>query len=257
MIFLEDESVGENMDTVYEDRYVAFLDVLGFKELVRQSMDNQEILNKIDSALNYSRRLQIENYEGTWVMSDYGKQVSVFSDSIVISYEMQRSGAAFHILMDLIHLCNDLLGVGMLVRGGVTVGKLIHENNKCFGPAMVEAYGMESDRAIYPRIVVNPLLIERGLEYRSNTWEDEKNYLNGCIDMDFDGNMYLDYLVQWNEFDDEEIYNLYLCRVRQWIIESLQKFRAFPEILMKYEWLRRYYNKTIQKFGSRYIYLLI
>lgn len=67
-------------------------------------------------------------------MADLGKQVSVFSDSIVISYDMIRPGSGFFVLLDLVYICNDLLGVGMPVRGGVTVGSLIHDNNKCFGP---------------------------------------------------------------------------------------------------------------------------
>ena len=33
------------MDTTYENRYVAFLDILGFKNMVLQSENNQQILN--------------------------------------------------------------------------------------------------------------------------------------------------------------------------------------------------------------------
>ena len=39
------------MDTTYENRYVAFLDILGFKNMVLQSENNQQILNLINMAL--------------------------------------------------------------------------------------------------------------------------------------------------------------------------------------------------------------
>ena len=116
------------MDTTYENRYVAFLDILGFKNMVLQSENNQQILNLINMALNYTAKIQIENYEQNMPMVDLGKQVSVFSDSIVISYEMIRPGSGFFVLLDLVYICNDLLGVGMPVAGGYLYGSFLdHE----------------------------------------------------------------------------------------------------------------------------------
>lgn len=69
--------------------------------------------------------MQYENYNGMLPMADLGKQVTAFSDSIVISYDAAMPGGGFHVLMDLVYICNDLLGIGIPVRGGVTVGQLI------------------------------------------------------------------------------------------------------------------------------------
>lgn len=248
------------MSIVYKSRYIAFLDILGFKNLVCQSESNQQTLNIINEALDYTSRVQNENYEGDWSMVDLGKQVSVFSDSVVISYEMTRPGAGFFVLMDLIYICNDLLGVGIPVRGGVTVGLLVHQNNKCFGPAMVEAYGIESEVAIYPRIVVDPRVIEYDLQYKgkNNTVEFEEKYIKSLIEIDErDGCIYLDYLSQYNEFNDFETYQWYICNVRNFIINSIQEFSSNQKILLKYEWLKNYYNKTILKLGDTYRQLLI
>lgn len=248
------------MSIVYKSRYIAFLDILGFKNLVCQSESNQQTLNIINEALDYTSRVQNENYEGDWSMVDLGKQVSVFSDSVVISYEMTRPGAGFFVLMDLIYICNDLLGVGIPVRGGVTVGLLVHQNNKCFGPAMVEAYGIESEVAIYPRIVVDPRVIEYDLQYKgkNNTVEFEEKYIKSLIEIDErDGCIYLDYLSQYNEFNDFETYQWCICNVRNFIINSIQEFSSNQKILLKYEWLKNYYNKTILKLGDTYRQLLI
>ena len=39
-------------NTTYQLRYVAFLDLLGFKNMVNQSVDNQAVLNNINRALS-------------------------------------------------------------------------------------------------------------------------------------------------------------------------------------------------------------
>lgn len=251
---------GKKMGVVYENRYVAFLDILGFKNVVYQSANEQKKLDVINMALNYTSSVQRENYEGQMPMAELGKQVSVFSDSIVISYEMTRPGSGFLVLMDLIYVCNDLLGVGLPVRGGVTVGALIHENNKCFGPAMVEAYNMESKVAIYPRILIEPKVIEYDLQYRgeNNTVEFEKAYITSLIEKDERDNcIYLDYLSQYNEFNDIDTYYSYLCGVRNFIINSLLIYKDDAKILPKYEWMRDYFNKTVAKFVAPFNQLFI
>ena len=43
----------------------------------------------------------------------------------------------------------------MILRGGIALGRLIHEEGGAlFGPAMNEAYSLESKLAIYPRVVI-------------------------------------------------------------------------------------------------------
>ncbi|MCG8563685.1 MAG: hypothetical protein MI747_01235, partial [Desulfobacterales bacterium] len=60
-------------------------------------------------------------------------------------------------LVHLIYYCN----LGMMVRGGISVGKLIHEEaGALFGPAMNEAYALESKSAIYPRVIISPEAFE-------------------------------------------------------------------------------------------------
>lgn len=248
------------MKKMYENRYVAFLDILGFKNMVCQSVNEQKKFDVINMALNYASSVQRENYEGQIPMAELGKQVSVFSDSTVISYEMIRPGSGFLVLMDLIYICNDLLGLGLPVRGGVTVGALIHDNNKCFGPAMVEAYNMESKVAIYPRILIDPKIIEYDLQYRgeNNTVEFEEACITSLIKKDErDNYICLDYLSQYNEFNDIDTYYSYLCCVRKFIITSLSLYKVDTKILSKYEWMKDYFNKTIAKCGVHFSQLLI
>lgn len=232
----------------YNLRYVAFLDLLGFKNMVNQSVENQTILNNINRALNYIGGIQHDNYNGIMSMVDLGKQVTVFSDSIVISYDALMPGGGFHVLMDLVYICNDLLGIGISVRGGVTVGPLIHDELKCYGPAMVEAYMMESQRAAVPRIIINQNVLEHDLSRPggANTIEYEAEYLMGIVKKDpHDGLIFLDYMKQCNEFDEPAVYDDYILRTREFIIRNLNIYANDRRLCSKYEWLKWYYNETV------------
>lgn len=228
----------------YNLRYVAFLDLLGFKNMVNQSVENQTILNNINRALNYIGGIQHDNYNGIMSMVDLGKQVTVFSDS----YDALMPGGGFHVLMDLVYICNDLLGIGIPVRGGVTVGPLIHDELKCYGPAMVEAYMMESQRAADPRIIINQNVLEHDLSRPggANTIEYEAEYLMGIVKKDpHDGLIFLDYMKQCNEFDEPAVYDDYILRTREFIIRNLNIYANDRRLCSKYEWLKWYYNETV------------
>nr|WP_317187917.1 hypothetical protein [Acinetobacter gerneri] len=43
----------------------------------------------------------------------------------------------------------------ILLRGALTIGEIYHDENMVFGPAMVEAYELESKVAEFPRIILH------------------------------------------------------------------------------------------------------
>lgn len=53
------------------------------------------------------------------------------------------------------------LRIGLLVRGGATIGKLFDGNGIVFGEAMMEAYHIETRIATYPRVVLSRKITER------------------------------------------------------------------------------------------------
>lgn len=107
------------MHIEYETRYVAFLDLLGFKNMVMLSESDPKMLNIISTALCYIQNMQTDNYEGIMPMVKLSKQVTAFSDSVVISYNTTMPGGGFHVMKDLVYICNDLLSIGIPVRGGL------------------------------------------------------------------------------------------------------------------------------------------
>ena len=67
----------------YEDKIVAFIDILGFSNLVK-SLENEQILHELlYTCLQTVKRFKTESNHANSVTSEY--EESCFSDSIVIS----------------------------------------------------------------------------------------------------------------------------------------------------------------------------
>jgi len=75
------------------------------------------------------------------------------SDAVAVSAAPTLAGLAaiFHSLSI---LTVDLLCEGFFVRAGIAKGTLFHDSRMVFGEALLQAYRLESQIAVYPRIMV-------------------------------------------------------------------------------------------------------
>jgi len=142
----------------YQNRFIAFLDILGFSELIgRTATVPPEIsIESIIAALDVPGPAE----EGQLVIGTVGDisksdhKMAQFSDSIIISTESTKAGL-LHLVNHIERIAFSFLKIGFLCRGGISKGLLYHEKNNAFGPAMLEAYHLESKQAIYPRIILS------------------------------------------------------------------------------------------------------
>ncbi|QXJ49273.1 hypothetical protein KIV12_05715 [Bacillus altitudinis] len=211
----------------YEHRYIVFIDILGFKNFVEESEENEDQLKNIHEALNYISRIKRENDEGTLSLKDMGKEVTVFSDSIVISMPVSNNSEGWILLNEVIFLQINLMNLGICIRGGMTAGKLYHKENIVFGPAMNEAYNLESNCAIYPRVIVSSNYLETVYRYGNPLPEIEHDYYKDYLDLlkeDQDGNFYVDFLNQELNVDGREEYLNFLEKTKNSIIQNLDKY---------------------------------
>jgi len=85
------------------------------------------------------------------------REVTFFSDSIVISCELKEISKLIHHVK---RLSEKFIKYELFLRGGITYGELFHEDRIMFGPAMNEAYKIESEFAIHPRIIISDDLFD-------------------------------------------------------------------------------------------------
>lgn len=230
----------------YENRIVAFVDILGFSNLVKDSyagnIENQSVTNNIHSFIHQ-------------MLDDFIKERSFnsmvatqFSDSIVISYKMDEESAVFNLLLSIMFLICDAMKHNLLLRGGVSVGPLCHNKHELFGPAMIKAYNLESSCACYPRIILSDEVIDLAREYHASHHkpEQELEYVENLLQKDFDGYYFVDYFEAPNgNFDENDCdYFLYLNNIRKVITDNL-KIKD-ERVLQKMRWMISYYNKALE-----------
>ncbi|MBU3114882.1 hypothetical protein [Clostridium lacusfryxellense] len=186
-------------DKIYNGKLLAFIDILGFSNQVKISENDNDYAKSIKKVLSYFLALKKDNDNGALSLRDMGKEVTVFSDSIVISYPVTLQSVLFYMLIDIIHIQLDLLPEKILIRGGVAIGDVYHDGNMVFGPAMNEAYKLESECANYPRIILTEDTITNAIIYKSdnNTIEQELEYVMDLVRKDKDGFYYIDFLKQY------------------------------------------------------------
>lgn len=148
----------------YDIRLVAFVDILGWTESVKNASKNPEKIQKLGLALD-AIRTQLHQTE--WMQKNAGHsewpgdpKITQFSDCLTISTRADFAGKS-HLISVLGFLSLSLLRQGFLLRGGLTVGELYHRESMVFGPAFLKAYELENRCAVYPRIILDPVLSEQ------------------------------------------------------------------------------------------------
>ena len=166
------------MKLEYENRIIAFIDILGFGSLIKESEKDKNILIKLFSALKYLKTLESPkgwNTDTIEIEEDAQKReigsfeidkktnVTCFSDSIIVSVKIENIGineAVSTLIANLSYIGSYLLTEGILIRGGITYGPLIHsERGIVFGQALIDAYRTESKLSIYPRVLLSKKIL--------------------------------------------------------------------------------------------------
>lgn len=193
----------------YEERIVVFLDILGFKSLIgktveRTGNDIPAEIDRVHEALMTVRQV-FDLDDKSASKRRTSKKVTQFSDSVVISFLLDEPSELFWTLVEVQHMLLELVSRGILCRGGVALGKLIHSETVIFGPAMVDAYEAETRAAMYPRVILDESILKRAAQYHAShhTPELEEEYLRKAVSKDSDGQYFVDYFEKLtSEFDD-------------------------------------------------------
>lgn len=250
----------------YEKRVVAYIDILGFKNLINQTItkqgrDRKNAIAFVDHVYKTIRREfhQYLNLRRQPCKFD-SIRFTMFSDSIVLSilakHEYQIAAA-----VDAIRKVQmKLLRNGIIFRGAMTIGKLRHTASTLFGPALIEAYQIESAIAIFPRVVVSEEIatIMRNYPFAILDVTGVPMYIS-ILDIDFDKLPYINYFICYNR-DCEEFVDLdtywYIADLFEVIMEGLLsgQYLRSENILKKYQYLADKFNSAL-KYYQRAAYI--
>jgi len=215
---------------IMEEKFVAFLDILGFTEIIKgiesnNSSDNLD-LKRIKSILNFMDEetinpnyctdlpIYVETEDGLIEKELGNPKLTYVSDCIIISAEPTLDG--FKALSRKIHkITADLAYDGVFCRGAITKGKLFHHNKVVFGSSYIKAYKLEENKAIFPRVIIDPEIIDF-----FELQEGQVPLAPAFYGRDKDGIYYQRYWTWYLSPPYAGSFDNYLMIVRGWIIKN-------------------------------------
>ena len=239
----------------YQNCLVTFFDILGFRELLAT-----QSASEIAEHLQVFRRVSgVKNKE--WQGADTAckgeTRIETISDAIVRivpdqEHDSYTGSRVYDEVLSLLEIQIECLQRGLLVRGATAFGSVHiprgHEG-PIFGPALVEAFEMESREVVYPRIAIHADVIAR---HRKSTdprlvasFEHDKFMLEVLLSRDGFGLYFVDYLKVISD-------NRYSGDIE--MIDFLSQHKALIErglsmpsgaVRRKYNWLCDYHNASI------------
>ena len=257
-------------DRKYTEKYVAFIDILGFRAMLKEDGDNASRIsrlfdkivtckgvvsrvNRLTNNRNPARTIEearAKNSDDADYLQCYDAAlndmvIKIVSDSIILAVPVSDD-FGFTALVD---ACAYIAGFliqneeGYLVRGAITRGQVyFEEENVFFGEAYTRAYTLEEHSCIYPRIIYEdnyelyPYADSFG---RTQTIKDE----DGWGDIDYIGN-YLGTRDDLWLIDKEK-------KLRSIIDREIQKNKGDLDVCAKYHWVESQIERAREYVASR------
>jgi hypothetical protein len=251
-------------------KLVAFIDILGFSKIIEQYDAGKlpNVLKKLNTAIDPAVGL-IKNGHPTQVDSPFFRwkdclDARLFSDCLCAAAPLEYK--TYGLIEQFKFFYKYITGYqivlmekGFFARGAVTIGSHYADNNMIFSGGLVEAYNLETKKAIYPRIIVSENLLAQlyklasvhseDLNYMLARGNDGVCFLNhfnyNLIDSNLMGKMALEALetikipgmidinfVELDEVDKKET----LQRIKTICLNELEK-TGLQAVIEKYRWL--------------------
>ena len=167
----------------------AYIDILGYKELLLKESENQEIemFNDLKETINIaldltvvSTKKSIDFIDAKFENSEQlSKRLNAkqFSDNIYFSFDYQENSSldlflGVYIITNISLLYQRLMmGKGYFVRGGIACGLNMVDKNFIFSTALIKSVEIEKE-TIYPRITIQKELIGKFLNAGDNPFKE-------------------------------------------------------------------------------------
>lgn len=192
----------------FSEYYVAYFDVLGYKEAFKKSKD---ISAKLIDAIEFSIKImkKIVSIHNTTILGESTEKIpeieyKVFSDNVLICYKETKDDLSALSLVSFLRLVATIQRVfferpHLIVRGGITKGPLYLTKDFVGGKALIDVVELE-ESAVYPRIVVDNCILS-DLNPKIQNVFLKKFIETPCQDLlvkSTDDKFFLNYIISYN-----------------------------------------------------------
>lgn len=251
----------------YTERVVAFVDILGFKEIIKKSAHDDELVKRIFYALDVRKDDWAEVYAQDVGLNktadDFDDRFHSFSDCIVMSVGTGIEDIGL-LVYGIFKICRQLLGQGFLSRGGIAMGKLYHHDeagsshdtksrapSMVFGPAFIEAYQFESAHADGPRVILQNQVWRKIDDHcKRNSGTKLSKFLKTHIARADDGPAFIDLFADFgisHYYDTERDLKDEMRTIKSHICAALDNTTDRPLYFRKNAQIAREFNKAVDR----------
>lgn len=267
-----------------DNRLVAYLDILGFKEHVKRYINpiqeaDKQIIKIINSSLKIAS-IPIKTGENKDLnLITYRNFSDCFCFSIPEFHRDYNEATMLSLLITHLNFFNfNLLRNDICLRGGLSFGFHSEEEDIIFSEGLIKAHNLEQQE-VYPRIVIDEELVRR----LKRLWKDNKDELldfgiDKKIIVDGDGITFINSFNvmkslgrmtlegQRKNFESGRAFDRYVQAMNQSYNKEIKnnlknkmvEYKADDYILEKYEWLNELltWNRNPRRAKTKFKYLL-
>jgi hypothetical protein len=236
--------------------FCAFIDILGFRQKIKE--------NDMDFAYSYLKSLdtELEHIEEYYDLSNKkgykSFELKIFTDNFVFGqpwfdeHGEVELGTLFYALS---HIQLTFVKSNIFCRGGISLSNLIMDENIVFGPALVESYKIESEIAVFPRILLSDDVVKEVNSQIKFYGDKITSPQNQLFLVDVDGHHFLNYLYILVSDYDSEYHDIFIKNLteeltlhKESILKNLKLHKNNYKILEKYAWCAKYHNYFCDNF---------
>ena len=177
-------------EDAYREKYVVFLDLLGFRARVDAANKNSEARREILETLGILKSTLYND-------GPSGARFTHFSDCIIFTTDRTPQG-----LMEILHaievLTRNILNCDFFVRGGLAAGGVHHDQDFVYGSAVNRAYEIASRKHNLPVTMVSNEILHDAKGYGSQFEE--------FLTRDAKGRHFVHYLRVYSEYTREPLW---------------------------------------------------
>jgi hypothetical protein len=229
--------------TQYQDCWLAYLDILGFGDMVAEAERAGRSAATITAITDCLRSVLMEgrrSFRPHSRLVGRALSVRVFSDLVLLWEPAHEPVSLLRMLADVPALVLEFHLRGFLLRGALVKGKHHDDGTVVYSPALIEAHELERTKACSPRVLVSEAVVDA----LHATLKD----LPPCSDLaaplwEEGGQRFLSYLHAATTHGTGEPDMAVLARHREVIQAKLAEYGERGDVWGKCAWLARYHNR--------------
>lgn len=266
------------------DRLVAYLDILGFKEHVKKYINpkqeaDKQIIEIINSSLEKANMVIKTGINKDIQLITYRNFSDCFCFSIPEYHHDYNESTMLSLIITHLYFFNfNIMKHSICLRGGLSFGFHREEEDIIFSEGLIKAYELEK-KEVYPRIVIDEELVKR----LKRLWKEDNDVLTDFsidkkIIVDMDGKAFINPFnpmksmgrmtleKERKQFKSKRDFDKYVQKLNQQYHKDIQtilknkidEYQANQHILEKYIWLNNLlkWNRNPKRSTIKFKYLL-